>query len=39
MMYSRLTKFAKDPRIAFAEVVEDERGEAKVVAKSALPEV
>jgi hypothetical protein len=38
MLYSRLTKYAKDPRIGFAEVVDDGHGRAKVVATAALTE-
>lgn len=36
MLYSRLTTYAKDPRLGFADVVQDARGRAQVVATAAL---
>jgi hypothetical protein len=36
MLYSRLTTYAHDPRLGFADVVEDGRGRAQVVATAAL---
>ncbi len=36
MLYSRLTTYAHDPRIGFAEVVEEANGRAQVVATAAL---
>jgi hypothetical protein len=38
MLYSRLTRYAKDPRSGFAEVVDGDGGQANVVATSALIE-
>lgn len=36
MLYSRLTTYANDPRLGFADVVQDGRGRAQVVATAAL---
>lgn len=36
MLYSRLTTYANDPRIGFAEVFDDGDGHARVVATAAL---
>ena len=36
MLYSRLTTYAHDPRLGFADVVEDGHGRAQVVATAAL---
>ncbi len=38
MLYSRLVKYANDPRTGFAEVVEDGHGRANVSATAALTE-
>jgi hypothetical protein len=36
MLTSRVTTYAHDPRLGFAEVVEDGAGQAKIVATAAL---
>jgi hypothetical protein len=36
MLYSRLTTYAQDPRLGFADVVEDGHGRAQIVATAAL---
>jgi len=38
MFHARLTTYAHDPRIGFAEVTRGEDGDAKIVAKAALVE-